>query len=336
MPPMCSLMVAVPPIHEPDAFSLQPRLPMPVVPLWPSHEPGLALTKTRRGREKLLDEVARCPGGSDQRPLKEREPVDESTAAILQMDIAAWLMPVGLPGVAQGVLRKGVNVNTPSSRSFPVIPSAASLSRRCETSIINGCACMDDITLLASSRAALIQPTRSLGVVCCAPPVLLLVVLSWVKGPRCVSVGLVERALHRPPFTLGAGWRCCYSVVSRDSYLSTKCSPLNRAVIILPDVLPAALAQEDAPHRLCPKGQLTGANAPRSCSFPESLVRVGASRHLICGLGSALAPVTLAWPLHEAVSTREREGEEGGSLLQWPAAHSFAPHHLCAFFLQQL
>ena len=218
MPPVCSLVVAVPPIHEPDTFSLQPRLLMPVVPLQPSREPGLASTKTRRGREKLLNEVARFPGRLDQCPLKEREPlikrvpsclkrpIDESTAAILLVDIAELLMPVGLSGVARGVLRKRANANTSRSRSFPIIPSAASLSRRCEASVINGCACMVDIMLLASSGAALIQPTRPLGVARCAPPIPPLVALLWVKSHSHPGVGLVGRARCKPPDALGTSW----------------------------------------------------------------------------------------------------------------------------------
>ena len=358
---------------------------------------------------------------------------------------ARYKMPVVPSGAAHDIVRQLVEVRASCSRSFLVTQwSEAPVCRaryellgtmgmpgRCETSVANGCARVGDITLLASSGAALRQPARSLGVACCTLPILPLVVLSWVKGPRRASIGPIERALHRPPFMLGTDWQCCHSVVSRDSYMSKECSPLNRAVIILPDVPPAALAHEDVSRRLCTKGRLTDANAPRSRAFPvifqsadasgrcgtgivninvekrarerspfagvtchtppiallvaspwvkrfsrlstglvwrarcglpcvlgiirrcyngvvnenrhmsircsplngavlippgalpAAHARVGASCLLSHGLGSALALTALVRLLHKAVSTQEREGKQGRSLLRRPMSHLF-------------
>ena len=80
--------------------------------------------------------------------------------------------------------------------------------------------------------------------------------------------------------------------------MSIKCSPLNGAALIPPSALPAAL------------------------------VRADAFRRSIHGLGSAFVPVTLVWPLYEAVSTWEQEGERGCSLFRWPTSLPFAPSRL--------
>ena len=216
-----------------------------------------------------------------------------SPIALLEVGSIALSMPAVPLGSAHGIVIVGrlANANAPCSRSFLVtqwseapicharyeLPGAMGMPGRCEASVANGCARVGDITLLASSGAELRQPAHSLGVACCTLPILPLIVLSWVKGPRHVSIGLIERAFHRLPFTLGTGWQCCHSVVNRDSYMSKECSPLNRAVIILPDVPPAALAHEDASRHLCTKGRLTDANAPHSHAFPVIFQSVDAS-----------------------------------------------------------
>ena len=130
------------------------------------------------------------------------------------------------------------------------------------------------------------------------PPILPPVVSLQVGSRRRLGIGLVWRARDKVPDTLGTSRRYYDSVINRGGHMSAGRSPSHGAVLMQLGVPPAAF------------------------------VRASASCHLTCGLGSALAPVTSVWLLHEAVSTWEREGEEGGSPFRWPAAHSFAPRHL--------
>ena len=158
----------------------------------------------------------------------------------------------------------------PAPTLFPSFFQSAEASRRCETGAVS-----------INVKRSAVKRSPSARVALCMLPVILLIALPRGKSFRRLSVGFVERARRKLPYALGTVRRRCNGVVSeKRRHMSIECSPLNRAVIILPGVLPAALAQEDAPCCLCPRKRMS-ASAPALALFPLSSSRLCASECLL-------------------------------------------------------